>query len=57
MKTKERFSICVNPDEVIVVDIVAKRLGKSRSCLISDIIHEWIEDNAPHIQNIKEGRV
>ena len=57
MKRKDRFSICVNPDEVLIIDIVAKRMGKSRSSLISDIIHEWIHDNAPHIHNIREEKL
>ncbi len=57
MKRKDRFSICVNPDEVLIIDIVAKRMGKSRSSLISDIIHEWIHDNAPHIHNTREEKL
>lgn len=55
MKSKVRFSICVNPDEVAIIQEVAKRIGKSRSALIGDILHEWIKANAP--KSIKEAEL
>ena len=55
MKTKVRFSICVNPDEFAIIQEVAKRIGTSRSALIGEILHEWIKANSP--KNIKEEKL